>query len=240
LTIGGAFVALSLIGGGELFEDLDVDADVDADLDFDADFDADADFDIGADVDADIDADADFDGDIDADADTDLQLETDVELLRNKPRRRKLISWSILTSLKFWTFGGFFFGLTGVVMGALEPGLGAIGIFAIALIMGLLCGGGLVVALRYLKGRQVDSLVRNEDFAGLVGTVELPFDPKSKGNVCLEVGGSTLHLVAQTDEEKTFQPGDPVLVVGRTQNRLWVVSADSNATKNSASDSVSD
>ncbi|MEO1619411.1 MAG: hypothetical protein AAFU53_00105 [Cyanobacteria bacterium J06632_3] len=237
LTIGGAFVALSLVGGGELFEDLDIDADVDADLDFDADFDADADFDI----DADVDADADFDTDLDADADTDtdLQLETDVELLRNKPRRRKLISWSILTSLKFWTFGGFFFGLTGVVMSALEPGLGVVGIFVTALMMGLLCGGGLVVALRYLKGRQVDSLVRNEDFAGLVGTVELPFDPKSKGKVCLEVGGSTLHLVAQTDEEKTFQPGDPVLVVGRTQNRLWVVSAESNATQNASADNTS-
>ncbi len=41
-----------------------------------------------------------------------------------------------------------------------------------------------------------------------------------------EVGGSTLHLVAQTDEERSFHPGDPVLVVGRSENRLWVVSVD--------------
>ena len=70
--------------------------------------------------------------------------------------------------------------------------------------MGLVCGGALVSALRSLKGRQVSSLVRNEDFAGLVGKVELPFDENSKGKVILEVGGSTLHLVAQTDEKKSL------------------------------------
>ena len=59
-----------------------------------------------------------------------------------------------------------------------------------------------------------------------MGTVELPFNSTSKGKVFLEVGGSTLHLVAQTDEKIQFQPGDSVLVVGRTENRLWVVSGD--------------
>ncbi|MEL6900314.1 MAG: hypothetical protein AAFP07_05135 [Cyanobacteria bacterium J06606_4] len=226
LTIGGAFVALSLVGGGDLVDDMDIDAD--ADFDVDADFDADIEADFDADADIDADADFDADADADVDGDTDLQVETDVELLRSAPRRRQRlpVGLSILTSFKFWTFGGFFFGLTGLVMGVLEPGLGVAVIFAIALAMGLLCGSALVVALRQLKHRRVDSLVRNEDFAGLVGTVELPFDANSKGKVCLEVGGSTLHLVAQTDEARTFNPGDSVLVVGRTQNRLWVVSKD--------------
>lgn len=211
LTIGGAFVALSLVGGGDLADGLDIDADADFD----------ADFDVDADADFDADADADFAGD-------DLQITTDVELVRSGPRRRRGVppGLSLLTSFKFWTFGGFFFGLTGLVIGFVEPELSAVVLFAIALITGLLTGGSLASSLRYLKHRKVNSLVRNEDFAGLVGVVELPFDPKSKGKVCLEVGGSTLHLVAQTDENVTFQPGDAVLVVGRTQNRLWVVSAE--------------
>lgn len=220
LTIGGAFVALSLIGGGDLLDDMDIDADADFDLDADTDFDIDADADLDADFDSDIDS------DIDADVEGDVQIDTDVDLLRSSARKRKRIpTWlSILTSFKFWTFGGFFFGLTGLVMGALEPGLGWLVIFAIALLMGIVCGGALVITLRYLKHRQVDSLVRNEDFSGLSGTVELPFDKNSKGKVFLEVGGSTLHLVACTDEEISFQSGDRVLVVGRSQNRLWVVS----------------
>jgi len=214
LTIGGAFVALSLVGGGDLLDGMDVDADADFDIDADADFDVDADLD------------ADFDADLDADFDGDVQIDTDVELLRSSARKRKRIpsGLSILTSFKFWTFGGFFFGLTGLVMGVIGPELGWLVIFAIALTMGIICGGTLVSILRYLKHRKVDSLVRNEDFSGLSGTVELPFDQNSKGKVFLEVGGSTLHLIACTDETTSFQTGDRILVVGRSQNRLWVVS----------------
>jgi membrane protein implicated in regulation of membrane protease activity len=201
-AIGGVFVALSIFGGGDLLGD--------ADADFDADFDADAD--------------ADFDAD--ADADGDLQVDTDIDLLRNPRRRRRIPFWlSILTSFKFWTFGGCFFGLTGLLIGFLEPGLAPGLVLGVAIAVGSLCGGVLTSVLRGLKQRQVNSLVRNEDFAGLLGTVELPFDTSSKGKVLLEVGGSTLHLVAQTDEKIAFQIGDPVLVVGRTNSRLWVVSA---------------
>ena len=211
-AIGGAFVALSMVGGDLLS---DVDADFDADLD--------ADLDVDADFDADLDADA----DIDADSDTDTQIDTDIDLLRNsRGRRRMPVLLSILTSFKFWTFGGCFFGLTGLLITFVEPDLTAAFVFWVALAVGLLCGSTLVSALRGLKNRQVNSLVRNEDFAGLLGTVELPFDMSSKGKVLLEVGGSTLHLIAQTDEQKAFQTGDPVLVVGRTNNRLWVVSAE--------------
>lgn len=217
-AVGGVFVALSMLGGGELLGEGD--ADFDADLDADLDIDAEVDFDAGFDADSDLDV-----GDVGAEA-GDLQVDTDLDLVRSTRRKRRSLNpLSILTSFKFWTFGGCFFGLTGLLIGALEPDLPAMVLFAIALIMGIVCGGVLVSVLRGLKNRQVDSLVRNEDFAGLLGTVELPFDANSKGKVVLEVGGSTLHLVAQTDEQKSFQPGEPVLVVGRTNNRLWVVSA---------------
>lgn len=191
-AVGGVFVALSMVGGDELFGDGD--ADFDADLDVDLDFDADVDFDAG------FEAELDGDADIDADA-SDLQVDTDIELTRSarqSARRRRRIPGllSILTSFKFWTFGGCFFGLTGLLIGWLEPGIPAVVLFAVALTMGVICGGALVATLRGLKNRHVDSLVRSEDFAGLVGTVELPFDASSKGKVLLEVGGSTLHLVA--------------------------------------------
>ena len=206
--IGGAFVVLSIIGGGDILGD------------------ADADFDISADADFDIDADADVDAD--AAVGSDLQVDTDVHLLRaNAPRRKGLPGWlSILLSFKFWTFGGCFFGLTGLLITWLEPSKPAAAVLMVAIATGVVCGAALVSILRGLKDRQVDSLMRNEDFAGLPGIVELPFDAKSKGKVILEVGGSTLHLLAQTDEERNFHPGDPVLVVGRSENRLWVVSAD--------------
>ncbi|MGC1309718.1 MAG: hypothetical protein WA885_21045 [Phormidesmis sp.] len=216
-VVGGAFVTLSVIGGDLLG---DADADFDADLDVDADFDAD------------------FDADLEVDTDTDIQIDTDVDLERPSHRRRRIPGWlSILTSFKFWTFGACFFGLTGLLLSWIEPGLLPLIRVAIALAIGIISGATLVSILRGLKSRQVDSLVRNEDFAGLLGIVELPFDDKSKGKVRLEVGGSTLHLVAQTDENQIFQPGDPILVVGRSQNRLWVVSAEGSLKQGDMSDS---
>ena len=223
-VIGGVFVAIATLGGAG-----EVEFDTDADFDIDADLDADLDADIDADLDAGFDADADINADAALDAGTDYEIDTDVALERKSPptvRRRQGFGLGILTSFKFWTVGSCFFGLTGLVLTAAQPSLGPVLILVIALLMGLIIGGMLAGALRLLKRRHVDSLVRAKDFAGLVGTVELPFDANSKGKVSLQLGGSTLHLMALTDDKTTFAPGDKVLVVNEENNRLWVVAAE--------------
>lgn len=197
--LGGVFVAIAILGGP-------------AELDSDADFDMDAD--------GDLDTDLDTDGDVSVD----YEIDTDAALAQNLPRRR--LSLGILTSFKFWTVGSCFFGLTGLVLTWLSAAWPPQLIFLLALAMGTLIGGSLATLLRVLRRRQVDSLVRTEDFAGLVGIVELPFDASSKGKVRLEIRGSVLHLIALTDDQRSFEPGDSVLVVGAANNRLWVVSTD--------------
>ena len=202
-VIGGVFVAIATLGGAG-----DTDFDAEADVDFDAD--ADIELEGGLDVEA-------------PDADFDAQVDTDLQLLR-KVKGAYVFSLNILTSFKFWTVGGFFFGLTGLSLGWVQPNWPSPLIFITALIMGILLGGTLAVALRHLARRHADSLIRTEDFAGRVGIVELPFDAKSKGKVRLELRGSVLHMMALTDDTKQFVPGDKVLVVNVESNRLWVVS----------------
>lgn len=211
-VIGGVFVAIATLGGAG-----DADFDAEADVDFDADFDADVD----------VDLDADLDGDA-PDIDFDAQVDTDLQLLR-KVKGAYVFSLNILTSFKFWTVGGFFFGLTGLSLSWVQPNWPAQLIFITALIMGILLGGTLAIALRHLARRHADSLIRTEDFAGRVGIVELPFDSKSKGKVRLELRGSVLHMMALTDDTKQFVPGDKVLVVNVESNRLWVVSDETTA-----------
>ncbi len=211
---GGVFVAIATLGGAG-----DADFDADADVDFDADFDVD--------LDADLDGDLALDGDT-PDAGFDAQVDTDLQLLR-KVKGAYVFSLNILTSFKFWTVGGFFFGLTGLSLGWVQPNWPTSIIFIAALIMGILLGGTLAVALRQLARRHADSLIRTEDFAGRVGIVELPFDAKSKGKVRLELRGSTLHMMALTDDTKQFVPGDKVLVVNVEKNCLWVVSDETAA-----------
>ena len=218
-VFGGVFVAIATLGGaGEVEFDTDADFDIDAD----------ADLDIDADLDADIDADVDLDADAAIDVDTDYEIDTDVALERQSRARmrRRGFGLGILTSFKFWTVGGCFFGLTGLVLTAAQPSWGPVLILVISLLMGLTIGGMLAGTLRLLKRRHVDSLVRSKDFAGLIGTVELPFDANSKGKVSLQLGSNTLHLMAMTDDKAAFAPGDKVLVVNEENNRLWVVAAD--------------
>ncbi len=179
---------------------------------------------------------ADFD--IHFDTDFDVHIDSDIELTDPGDRpaeptiprqRRRHHPWrflvGMLKSLKFWTFGICFFGLTGLVLSQLplSPLLVAIG----AISMGLLCGALVAGILQALRRRQVDSLVRSSDLVGLPGTVELPFNATNRGKVRLLVKGTLLNFTAYTDEAKEFNVGDQILVVGTEQNRLWVVSADS-------------
>ena len=130
-VIGGVFVAIATLGGAG-----DTDFDAEADVDFDADFDAD--------VDVDLDADLDLDGDA-PDIGFDAQVDTDLQLL-SKVKGAYVFSLNILTSFKFWTVGGFFFGLTGLSLGWVQPNWPPPLIFITALIMGILLGGTLAVA----------------------------------------------------------------------------------------------
>lgn len=129
----------------------------------------------------------------------------------------------MVKSLKFWTFGLCFFGLTGLVLSHLTVGLPPTLVAIAAVVMGLLCGSLVAGSLRLLRRRQSDSLVRTTDLVGLLGTVELPFDQTSPGKVRLWVKGSMMDLIARTDETQALQVGDRVLVVSTEQNRVWVV-----------------
>lgn len=176
------------------------------------------------------------------DHDFEVNPDDDVELLEPQERSPSVFSarqrdpwygiFGILKSLKFWTFGLCFFGLTGLVLSSLGANLPA-GVVAIAaMLMGIICGSLVAGSLRVLRRRQVDSLVRSADLVGMEGTVELPFDQNSRGKIRLLVKGSMIDLIANTDDGQALQMGDRVLVVGTEQNRVWVVRSTSEDLKN--------
>ncbi len=139
-----------------------------------------------------------------------------------KPRRP---SFGLpLLNLRFWTFGGCFFGLTGFLLLNLEPSLPQALIAILALGVGAVCGAGLVWAMRALQRCQADSLVRTHDVVGLGGTVEIPFDASRRGKVRLSVKGSIIDFVAYTEEARSFAKGDRIFVVSVEAQKVWVVS----------------
>lgn len=196
--IGGIFVLLSVSGG---FEGFDFDTDADADVDMDADADAEVD-----------------------DVDFGTHAGKNQKKYNQSTRQKKL--WLPFFSFKFWTFGVCFFGLTGLALTLLAPDLGQGVISLTAIAVGLAIGTAMAGLLRVLGGNYTNSLTQTEDFVGVVGQVEIPFDKNSRGKVQLPVKGSTIGFSAMTEEETQFQQGDEVLVVSLYDNKVWVISAD--------------
>lgn len=170
---------------------------------------------------------ADFDAEVDAEVDAETAADfDDIDAGTHTGRSTAARRWLPFFSLRFWTFALCFFGLTGVLVNLVQPALAAGVVVAISLGMGLLCGTAAAIVLRSLSGQSVNSLTRPEELTGQVAIVEVPFDASSRGKVRLSVRGSTLGFFAFTQEDRTFQPGESVLVVGLENNKLWVVSAD--------------
>lgn len=169
-------------------------------------------------------------------ADFELEFDPDVELAdrRNptesggvlQPKRRSPRLTIPFLSLRFWTFGACFFGLTGTILSFLSPTLTPTAIAAISLAVGVFCGAAVVWIFDILRSQQANSMVQSDDLIGLGGTVEIPFDRDSRGKVRLSVKGCTFDMGAMTEESREFSPGDRVLVVGMEKNRVWVVSED--------------
>jgi membrane protein implicated in regulation of membrane protease activity len=172
----------------------------------------------------------DFDDPFDADIEVTEEsrnIEEGEKILTLTKRPKKMTLWLPFLTIKFWTFGSCFFGLTGIVLSKFTPGMSEVAIASISVLIGSFCGTSMVWVLRNLRRHQADSLIRANDLIGLSGKVSIPFDSQSKGKVQLTVKGSNLDLVAFTDEEKGFNKGDRVLVVGLKNNQLWVVTDES-------------
>lgn len=175
--------------------------------------------DFAGDFDIDVDAPNGVDGVGVDDVDVGTQIDQTLRLLRNR-------WWLPFLSLRFWTFGLCFFGLTGLLLNGAQPGLPQWLTALIALLMGLFCGLVAALVLRSLGRQSVSSLIRPEELTGQIATVEIPFDTHSRGKVCLNMRGSTISFFAVTQEEREFNAGETVLVVGMEHNKLWVASAE--------------
>ena len=101
-------------------------------------------------------------------------------------------------------------------------------IASISIIIGIFVGALIVWLIYFWRRRQiVDSLMKPEDLIGIYGVVEIPFNFNSKGKVRVNIKGSMVDLIALTDENRQFHPGERVFILQMKENKVWVVGADS-------------
>ncbi|MBD2580182.1 NfeD family protein [Oscillatoria sp. FACHB-1406] len=163
----------------------------------------------------------DFDFDFDTDLDFPPHSPTE-ESLFDRPRPRKPF-WLPFFSLKFWTFGVCFFGLTGIVLSRIPSNLSPVAIAAISAIMGIFLGTFVALVLQHLRRHQANSLIRPNDLIGLPGVVEIPVARDRKGKIRVSVKGSNLDLIALTESDRNFERGEKVYIVGSENHKVWVV-----------------
>jgi membrane protein implicated in regulation of membrane protease activity len=118
--------------------------------------------------------------------------------------------WTLFLSLRFWLFAALGFGLSGTLLHAFSsaPPLTTL---LVASVAGL--GSGLFAALafRVLGRGSASTEARSSAAVGKVGRVVVPCGRGVTGQVRIEIAGSSVDLMATTDDEGIAR-GEEVLV----------------------------
>jgi membrane protein implicated in regulation of membrane protease activity len=116
-----------------------------------------------------------------------------------------------LRSIRFWTFFAAFFGLTGLALGwvGVAAPVGAVA----AAVVGLATGWGASAATRWLAADRSGAAAASGDYVGKTARVLVPVASQQTGKVRLELRGSTVDILATTDEESGFATGDSAIIV---------------------------
>ena len=209
LVVGGVFVGLSAFAGGH-----DSDADVDHDLDHEIDVDVDADIDVDADADVDADVDHELDGH--ADVGHDLapgHLTDDAQAVgEGRGLRRRRIPWMPFLSLRFWTFGSAFFGLTGTLLTLLTAAGEPLGV-VLAGGTGLVAGLGMATLAHSMRRGISADEIRVSDYPGQLGELVLPLRKGGKTRVRVKIRHRERELGARTVEPLALPKGARVVVL---------------------------
>jgi membrane protein implicated in regulation of membrane protease activity len=170
------------------------------------------------------DTDADVDADVDVDADAEIDAEAHHGGHAGVADTHGSLGglFSTLFSLRFWTFFAAFFGLTGLVLDGADLLPGSVVPLGIALALGTGAGVVAVAIMRSLHRGSSGEIATVGDYAGRTGRVLLAFDRESLGKLRLEIGGTTVDVLAKTDEAEPFRRGDEALVVEMQDHTAFV------------------
>lgn len=116
-------------------------------------------------------------------------------------------------SLRFWMFFLAFFGLTGLVLDGLDLVDGRVLPLALALAMGVLTGQLTVFVFRRLAHSETSTAAGAHDYVGKSGRVLVGFTGGQLGKLRLTLKGTTVDVLATTDEERPFAAGEEALVI---------------------------
>jgi membrane protein implicated in regulation of membrane protease activity len=118
-------------------------------------------------------------------------------------------AWSLVASVRFWSFGLLAFGMVGTALTALQLA-GATVTTVIAVVSGLGSGFFAAGVIRRLSSHPSSSHAGAKDVVGRVGRVIVPLVPGGLGKVRVDIKGAEVDYVARCNE--TVGAGEAVIV----------------------------
>ena len=174
--------------------------------------------------DADHDADA---GDLDLDLDADVDVDADAG--GHDHAGGDLGGFfGALVSLRFWTFFATFFGLTGAVLQGLDLA-GPMETAGLSVGTGALTGYVTVHVLRRLSSNDTGVAAGVSDYIGKSGRVIVAVGHDGPGKVRLEMKGTTVDVLATTDDDAPIPTGEQALVVQMQGTQALVTRIDTTS-----------
>jgi membrane protein implicated in regulation of membrane protease activity len=119
--------------------------------------------------------------------------------------------WTVVLSLRFWTFTALGFGMSGTLLHFVASSTPPPVILAVAVAAGLASGVFAALVFRAVRSASAGTETRASLAVGRVGRVVVPCGRDVRGQVRIEIAGSSVDLVATTDEDAIAR-GEAVLV----------------------------
>ncbi len=129
--------------------------------------------------------------------------------------------WLPFFSLRFYTYGFTFFGLTGLLfeMFKVEKMTG----FWLALALGVVCGLMASATMYYLSKTSTTSGAEEKDLVGADAKVLVPVKRSLPGKIRCTIKGDMIDVIAVSDEETEIPAGERVMIVAMENQRARVV-----------------
>jgi hypothetical protein len=132
--------------------------------------------------------------------------------------------FGVLGSMRFWTFFTAFFGLTGIVLDGLDLAVAPVAL-GLAIGVGFLTGWTAVTLLNRLAASDTGVAATIDDYVGKSGEVLIAVGPGRLGKIRIELKGTTVDVLAESDEQ-TIARGDEALIVEMRGSKAAVVKLD--------------
>ena len=161
-------------------------------------------------------------GFMDTDIDADGGIDHDIHLEAGHGHGFDF-GWIPFLSLRFWTYAGAGFGLTGTIF-SLTKMLDPTPTFIVSLVIGLLMGFGVFALMRFAKKNQTELVPTASTVVGLHGKLLVGVGNIDPGKVRVQVNGEWIDYLARSQSELPIPAGHEVVVVGVDDSVAYVES----------------